>query len=142
MNLITYFVSKHSVNFFSCSKKLHLKMVLNEKLPIPSVWELFQSIPNIRLEWCLKTPLQKWSYLYGIGKATCLIVKIPFYEEDQTLSLWAYQGIVYIGAYFILAIYTLFYHFIRDESIKCLPCTCLLGLIIAVSLKLNLFSMN
>lgn len=43
-------------------------MELNKKLKIPGVRELIQITIN-REEWHLRTPLQKFGYLYGIGKA-------------------------------------------------------------------------
>lgn len=63
-------------------------MVLNEKFTIPTVLELFRSLRTIRTDSSLKIPLQKWSYIYGMGKVACIILAIPTYEEDQTLSLF------------------------------------------------------
>lgn len=114
-------------------------MVLNEKLPIPSFLDLIRSLPTIRTEWSLKTPLQKWCYFYGIGRMVIKPVQVPVFEEDQTLSWLSYQMCVYVGSYILLAIYTFYYHLIRGEMVKCLPCTCLLGLVIAVSLKFTIF---
>lgn len=110
-------------------------MVLNKKLTIPSVRELFQSLPTIRKDWILKTPLQKWCYFYGVGKAACKITAVPIFEEDQTLSLWAYQLPVYIGINLVLVVYTVYYHLILGEMTKCLPCTCILTVLLAVSIE-------
>lgn len=114
--------------------------MLNKNLKIPTVPELFRSIRNIRENWKCKTPLQKWSYLFGIGRAACVVVKVPLFEEDQTLSLWAYQGFLYFGSYFLLGLYTVYYYHMSGEIAKSLPCTCLfVGPIVCVSFQLNRF---
>lgn len=43
-------------------------MVLNEKLKVPSTFEILKTVLN-RTEWKLKSPLQKWSFLDGIGRS-------------------------------------------------------------------------
>lgn len=138
-----YFTAKYSVDLkrgIKASSKsftrLYIKMVLNKKLTIPTVCELFQLLLTIKKDWSVKSPLEKWSYIYGIGRAANAIVKLPMYDDDQTLSLWAYQGCVYFGAYFVLGVYTVFYFLMSGEFAKCLPCTCLLvGPVLGVSFK-------
>lgn len=104
----------------------------NEKLTIPT-GKLFRSLRTIRGDWGLKTPLQEWCYLFSFGRAACSLVQSRVYEDDLTLSLWAYQGCVYFLAYFIPGVYTVCYY-----ATKCLPCTCvLIGPIIGVRIKFN-----
>lgn len=119
-------------------------MVVNKNLEIPSVRELFQSIRTIRRDWKSKTPLQKFCYFYGVGRASCIIPAVPIFEDQQTLTIWSYQGYVYIAIYSALGVYTVNYHIVRDEFLKILPCTCLLSFILAVSFQLNciLFSIR
>lgn len=111
-------------------------MAPNKKLVIPTGRELLKSIRNIRADWKMKSPLQKWCYLYGIGRASCTVMILPVFEGDQTLHWLAYQGIVHGGLFIILAAYTVAYHWIGGQYAKCLPCTCLLCPLIAVRLKL------
>lgn len=110
--------------------------MFNKKLIIPTARELFQSMSTIRDDWNFKTSLQKYCYLYGVGRAACIIVQLPIYEDDQTLPMMAYQGCVYVATYFLLAIYTVYYFVMNGEFAKCLPCTCLLvGPVVSVSLQ-------
>lgn len=115
-------------------------MVFNKKFAIPTVRELIKSFRTIQYDWSLKTPLQKWCYFYGIGRAACIITAIPFFEDDQTLSPCVYQLSFYAGIYFLLSIYTVYFHLIRGELEKCLPCTCQLSLIAAVRFEFNHFN--
>lgn len=109
-------------------------MVYNKKLVIPTVRELFRSVRTVGEDWKLKTPLQKWSFLYAIGRASSIIIRVSIYSDDQTLSWWAFQGCVYFGIYFLLGVYTVYYYFMHGEVTKSLPCTCLLvGPVISVS---------
>lgn len=110
--------------------------MFNKKLPIPTVRELLRSVRTIRKDWNEKTPLQKWSYLYGIGRALCVVVQVPLYKDDQTLSWLAYQGCLYFGIYFILGVYTIYYYWMIGEVARSLPCTCILvGPILGVSVE-------
>lgn len=108
-------------------------MVLNKKLIIPSAREILRSLRTIREDWQLKTPYQKWGFFYGIGKAAVVITGVTIFKEDQTLPLLAYQICVCVGVYTVLALYTLYRHINEGAVTKCLPCTCLLSLLIAVS---------
>lgn len=118
-------------------------MVLNENPKIPSTRELFRSIRTIRGDWKLKTPLQKWCYLYGIGRAALYPPRVPSFEDDDTISFRSYQGIIYATIYVLLAFYTLWYHIIRGEFYKALPCTCILSMLLAVSLQtLSCYSLS
>lgn len=110
--------------------------MVDKKFSIPTVYLLYRSLRSIKQDWELKTSQEKWCYIYGIGRSACLIVKLPLFEDDQTLSLWAYQGFVYSGVHILLVAYTVYYYLINGDVTKCLPCTCLLvGPVIAVSLR-------
>lgn len=115
------------------------KLPLNNQLKIPTFRELIKSIPTIRSTWRLRTPLQKWCYLYGIGKAILHPTDHPFFKDDQTLSTFIYISIVPMAVYTILAIYTIFYYIANGEPAKCLPCTCLLTLGLAVCVEQSFF---
>lgn len=106
-------------------------MELNKKLKIPGVRELIQITIN-RKEWHLRTPLQKFSYLYGIGKACTSPTGFTVFQDDQKIVWYSYV----IGSFFIIyqlfAAYTVFHYVNKGELLQCLPCTCLLGLAISV----------
>lgn len=108
-------------------------MLSNKRLKIPTVRELIKSIPSIRREWKYKTPLEKWRYFFAVGKAALGLAAIPLYEINQTLCFYSYFLFYYGGAYILLTLYTLYYYVVRSEFPKCLPCTCMLGLILSVS---------
>lgn len=106
-------------------------MVLNQKLEIPSTRELIKITIN-RSQWNSRTPLQKWYYLYGIGRTFLVPTGYKVFEEDQTLPWYSYFTPAYITVYFLLAIYTSFHYTSQGEFVKFLPCTCLLGIISSV----------
>lgn len=100
-------------------------MVLNEQLKIPNFRELIKISWN-RSEWKSQTPLQKWCYLYGIGRASFTFLGFTTFKEDQTLSWNVCIPFFCTVVYTILAIYTTFYCIVHGEPSKILPCTCLL----------------
>lgn len=97
---------------------------LNKKLKIPSVLELI-GITIKRNEWHLRTPFQKWAFLYGIGKACILPTGFSVYDNDVSIKKRSYFIISLVLTYFVLGIYTVFYYTTNGEFVKCLPCTCL-----------------
>lgn len=53
----------------------------NKKCIIPTVRELYRSVRTIQVDWNLKTPLQKWCYLFGIGRAPFILPVVPVFES-------------------------------------------------------------
>lgn len=100
-------------------------MVLNKNIKVPSTFEIVKTVVN-KGEWKLKSPLQKWSFLYGIGRSCLKLWKHPIYEEDQTLHWFSYFPLFYLFVYIALGVYTAIYYISHSEFIKCFPCTCLL----------------
>lgn len=98
-------------------------MVFNEKFNIPSTRELIKMLINSEA-WKSKTPLQKWSYLYGIARSLNNVIKMTPYKEDQTLSWFSYYPLFYVSVHFILMMYTIAYYLPNGEFDKFLPCTC------------------
>lgn len=114
-----------------------VKMKLNKKLPILSIRELLHTtISNLTLKhyWKRRTPLQKWSYLYGIGRQALNLTGIRSFREDHSLSLYSYFGISYLGAYMLLAAYTMVYYIHKGEIVRGLECMCIFGPVVAVCL--------
>lgn len=98
-------------------------MIINQKFNVPTTRELFKCLMN-RREWKLKSPLQKWLHLYGIGKSLCKVIKMKVYEEDQTLCWFSYYPLFYLVVHVILVVYTTAHYILRGEFDKFLPCTC------------------
>lgn len=114
-------------------------MVLNSKFKIPSAIELFKSIPNAKREWKSKTPMQKWCYLYSLGKVPHNFIRLPIFKENINDVHWfGYFGLVYIFAIILLSTFTMCYYQYFGEFQKSLPSTCMATLMTGVSLQMNL----
>lgn len=96
--------------------------VLNNKFNIPTTLELIKILVNMKA-WKSKTPFQKWSYLYGVGRSFCNLIKMTTFIEDQTLCWISYYPLVFVPVHLILVIYTIVYYISNGEPSKCLPCT-------------------
>lgn len=104
-------------------------MVLNSKFPIPTFRDYLRSLQNfrhIREEWNSKTPLQKWCYLYGMGKLSGKMIGVTTFEDDQNLTWYSYMQYSYYAVSSILAIYTIAYFLLQGQFLKGLPCTCMM----------------
>lgn len=99
-------------------------MTSSRNFKVPTTRELFKCLIN-RKEWRSKSPLRKWSYLYGIGKSLCNVIKMPPYREDQTLCWFSYFPVFYVSTHLILVVYTTVHYILLGEFNKFLPCTCL-----------------
>lgn len=113
-------------------------------LEIPSFREWAKSLINWK-DWDKKTPFEKWSILYGIGRTSLIPTGFTSFVHDQTLLWYSYAAAVYIPTYFALAFYTIFYHLKNGEMMKCLPCTVVFGLLAAVcffSLSMEIISIH
>lgn len=108
-------------------------MMLNAKFKVLKAWELMKSMPRARREWRLKTPMQKWCYLYSIGKAACDLVCMPAFQENvENIHWFGYFFLVYLTSTVVLTFYTVFHCICHDEFQMCLPSTCLLAILIGV----------
>lgn len=97
-------------------------MALNLKFVIPTGRELFRSFKNARSEWKLKTPLQKWCYLYGIGRAPYRVLRMSLLNDVNKVHWFSYFAMVYATLLPLLALYTLCYYTYRGEPQMALPC--------------------
>lgn len=98
---------------------------MNSKLKIPNARELFKSFKNARSEWRSKTPMQKWCYFYGLGKAPFGLVRIPLLNNVNDAHWFSRMFFVYQSILMLLAIYTISYFVFHGEFRMCLPCTCM-----------------
>lgn len=99
-------------------------MVLNKVLKIPSTLEILKTIVS-KDEWKSKSPLQKWSFLYGIGRSCIKLIQFKIYEEDQTLNWYSFFSVYYSFLYAVLVVYTAIYYISHGKYLMWLPCTCL-----------------
>lgn len=101
-------------------------VVLNRKFEVPTLRELLE-VQRTRAEWDAKTPLQKWSYLYGIGRASLTFLGFPVFRDDPSLYWFSYVFFVYMGVDMILVLYTAYRCLFMDGGFGIfLPCTALL----------------
>lgn len=101
-------------------------VILNEKFEIPSLRDLLE-VRVTKAKWDSKTPLQKWSYLYGIGRVSLKFLGFPVFREDPSLYWFSYVFFVYMGIDVILELYTAYNYLLLDGSLgPFLPCTALL----------------
>lgn len=99
-------------------------MALNRNFNVPTTRELIKILANIK-SWKSKTPLEKWTHLYGIGRSLCNVIKATPFVEDQTLCWYSYYPLMYISIHFTLVIYTMVHYILNGEPSKGLPCTCI-----------------
>lgn len=108
-------------------------MILNAKFKPLTTLELLKSIWNVRGKWKLKNPMEKWIYLYSIGKAASDLVCIPAFQENvESIHWFGYFFFVYTTSTVTLTVYTVFYFVYHEEFQMCLPSTCLLAILIGV----------
>lgn len=99
-------------------------MVLNKVLIVPSTIEIVKTIVT-NGEFDSKSPLQRWSFLYGIGRSCLKLLQFKIYEEDQTLNLFSYVSVMYSFLYLIFVVYTAVYYISHNKYHMWLPSTCL-----------------
>lgn len=104
--------------------------MLNEKVKFLTFMPFIRSLLTIYRDWKWKTPFSKSCYIYSIGRVPFQTIGIPLFDEDQTVYWHSYIPYAVTGAYFLSAVYTVVYYIVRDEPLKCLPCTCLLAMIL------------
>lgn len=113
-------------------------VILNEKFEVPSLRELLQ-VRKTKAQWDSKTPLQKWGYLYSVGRVSLNILGFPVFRDDPSLYWFSYIFFVYMGIDIVLVFFTAYKCLLMDNGFAIfLPCTALLvgpllcvGLIIA-----------
>lgn len=100
-----------------------IRMVLKPNFNVPTTRELISILMSLE-KWKLKTPLQKWTHLYGVGTSLCNVLKVTCFTEDQTLCWYSYYPLVYVSIHFIFVLYTMAYYILNGELANGLPCTC------------------
>lgn len=119
--------------------RINLKMpgIIHEKLEVPYWLDILKRLPNARGDWRAKRPLEKFCYLYGIGRMAWDPIALPVFQEDQTLRFFSFFAFTYTLLTTLLMFYTLIWYGSHGELEKALPCTCLIvGVSSSVRFKL------
>lgn len=82
-------------------------------------------------DWRMKTPKQKWFFIYGIGAKICDSMGVRVYSDMK--NYWysyfnGFIGIIYLGT----LLYTLWFYFVKGEFARGLQCTCTIGIVFSV----------
>lgn len=117
-------------------------MVVNSKFKIPNGRELFKSLKNARSEWNLKTPMQKWCYFYGIGRAGFGFIGNPYLNDIHHVHWLAYFPLEYSVLTILLSINAIYYYAIRGQLEMGLPSTCLAFILIGVRTQKKSFELS
>lgn len=110
-------------------------MASKSKLKIPNSRELYKNIKNARNEWNSKTPLQKWCYFYGIGRAAYRFIRMSLMNDVNNTHWFGYFTMVYVSGFPLLSLYTMCYYTFKGELQMGLPSTCAAFISIAVREK-------
>lgn len=114
-------------------------MVLNSEFKVPNARELFKSFKNAKGEWKFKTPMQKWCFFFGIGKAPLDLVYFPTFRNVNDVHWFGYFVFVYQVITILLSLYTVLYFAFRGELQMGLPSTCMASIVIGVCTDRNCF---
>lgn len=77
--------------------------------------------------------MEKWCYLYSVGKIPFDFCLKPLYKENQHDRHWfCWFNLVLINTTMVLSLYTLFYHASRGNATIGLQSTCMATLMLGV----------
>lgn len=107
-------------------------MSLKLKVKIPDSRELINGIRNARDEWKSKTPLQKWCYFYGIGRASFRFIRMSLMNDVNNTHWFGYFAMVYVCGFPLLSLYTICYYTYKGQFEMGLSSTCAAFISIAV----------
>lgn len=89
--------------------------------------------------WLLKTPKEKWQFLYNIPGTMFEMVGVRVFS-DLKLNLYSQLGNLLVAYYGSLSIYTLYYYYNKNNLVNGLRCLCGFGIFISVSTILIIFT--
>lgn len=113
-------------------------MVVNSKFVIPNAREVFKSLRNAKVEWKIKTPMQKWCYFYSIGKISFGLLGMALLNDVNYIHWRGYSEIVYAPFTALLSLYSICYYAYQGELQMGLPSTCMAFILIGVCRKKKL----
>lgn len=97
---------------------------------------LRSKIRCIREWWQAKSPAEKWDTIYNTGRKMCDFIGIHVLS-DMRVNWYSASGGLSGAIYLFLTIYTIQYYLRRDEFVRAMECGFLVGLVIAVRVKVG-----
>lgn len=87
---------------------------------------------HLKQKWRLKTPRQKWYFIYDLTNEMCESIGIRLLS-DMKNYWYSYSSGFVIAVYLVTVIYTVGYHIRNNKVVKIFECTNAIGLVIVVS---------
>lgn len=88
-------------------------------------------IQRIREMWQAKSPSEKWDSMYNSGRMMCDFIGIRVLS-DMHVNWYSASCGISAALYVFMNIYTVQYYVRRNEFIKGMECTFLVGLVVGV----------
>lgn len=108
-------------------------MVVKRKFELPTYRELYRTTFG-RDKWATKTPIEKWSYIFGGGRKCGSITGLRIFNDEPSFKYRVIPLYCYIITYAAMFIYTVAFHLKQGDPQNSFPCTCLfIGPICSVS---------
>lgn len=96
---------------------------------------LLTKIRGIRQWWMSKSPRYKYETIHNVSRVVCASIGIRVFSDQRNYWYTASCGVCAV-IYFALDFYTIQYYLRRNEFVKIIECTYLIGIVIAVRLPL------
>lgn len=87
---------------------------------------------NAQRAWQSKSPADKWDTIHNIGRFESDIIGIRLFS-DMKVNWYSASCGVLIVIFFLLDIYTIQYYLRRNEFVRGMECTYVVGIVVAVS---------
>lgn len=95
------------------------------------MFKRLEVLKNFKEEWRMKTPKQKWQFVYNLAAKSGELIGIRVYT-DLKVNWFSYFGLL-LGVIHIPAVtYTLWISHQKGELLKGMQCLCTLGIMISV----------
>lgn len=104
------------------------KIMLN---PFKAYKNLVLSIRGVRRSWMAKSPPEKWNTIHDFGQSLCELIGIRVFSDMKNDWYTASCGVCAF-IYFALDFYTIQYYLRRNDFVKVIECTYLVGAVVGV----------
>lgn len=143
--------SNYFISVSSSSVALYLLVLVDKQIRVQMLkiwisvlraWKKLQlKYQNLRDKWTSKTPWQKWSCIYDLGKCFIELIGIKVFGDMKNYWLTASAGLLGL-VYLFLTIYTVQYYIRRHNFTRAMACSYTFGLFILVSFFLSFYEWN
>lgn len=96
----------------------------------------FNRLKDIRSRWTEKTPYEKFKAFYNIGVFTDKCLQLGVLTNFR-IGFFGFVAAFDCIASLLLLIYTLYFNIRNNQFEKSIPCFCIFGLAVSVSIKFN-----